>query len=87
MESALAHLRSAHEPAAAELLSCSAAEDFKKHPAKSWLAERREFTGLISWPQRWNSRHPVRAFLDAFDDLAAPDEPFAYPIVYLRLRS
>jgi hypothetical protein len=55
--------------------------------AEKYLAEHRAFAGLISWPQRWNGRYPVRAFLDAFDDIAAQDEPFAYPVVHLRMRS
>ena len=54
--------------------------------AMEWIRQGRAFPGLITWPQQVSNRHPVRAFLNAFDDLAAKDEPFMYPIVRLRPR-
>jgi hypothetical protein len=55
--------------------------------AESWIAEGRPFAGLISWPQDWSKRYTVGAFLDAFDEIAAEDKPFRYPIVFLRPRT
>lgn len=45
------------------------------------------FPGFITWPQEISNRYPVRAFLEAFEELAAQDDPFSYPIIHLHPRA
>jgi hypothetical protein len=49
-------------------------------------AEGRRFPGFITWRRKLHRSFAVGAFLDAFEDLAAKDDPFAFPIVYLQPR-
>jgi hypothetical protein len=51
--------------------------------ALRWIEEARPFRGYVVWRQKLIDRFPVSAFLDAFDALAAQDDPFrSYPIVH-----
>ena len=56
--------------------------------ALRWIEGARPFRGYVAWRQKLIDRFPVSAFLDAFDALAAQDNPFhPYPIVYLKPKS
>ena len=52
--------------------------------AKDWLGAGRPFR-MIWWEQRETQRIHLFVVLGAFDDLAAKDRPFVYPIAYLKL--
>lgn len=52
--------------------------------AKDWLRAGRPFR-MIWWEQSETQRIHLSVVLDAFDDLAAKDNVFAYPIAYLKL--
>jgi hypothetical protein len=51
--------------------------------ALSWLAEGRPFR-LVFWPQQDYRRWTIGDLLQAFEDLAAEEDPFAYPVGRLR---
>jgi predicted nuclease of predicted toxin-antitoxin system len=53
--------------------------------AKKWLEVNRPFR-MIWWEQNQTHRVHLSVVLDAFEDLAAQDDVFAYPIAYLKLR-
>jgi predicted nuclease of predicted toxin-antitoxin system len=53
--------------------------------AKKWLEANRPFR-MIWWEQSETQRIHLSVVLDAFEDLAAQDDVFAYPIAYLKLR-
>lgn len=53
--------------------------------AHQWLREWRSFPGVIFWRQQVRQeRVRMGAALDAIEALARQDDPFAYPIVYLK---
>ena len=52
--------------------------------AKQWIKEGRSFR-LIWWEQRRTQRILLPTVLDAFDEIAANENAFLYPIEYLRL--
>lgn len=53
--------------------------------AEHWCAEGRSFVGLVWWPREHYRRMKPGDFLDAFEGLAALDDPFGrYPIVHLK---
>jgi hypothetical protein len=55
--------------------------------ALRWLTEGRPFRGLVWWPREHYQRMGPGDFLDAFEELAAGDDPFAsYPIVHITPR-
>lgn len=50
-----------------------------------WLAESQPFHGLICWVQEHQKRMTVGDFVEAFEELAAKDDPFKpYPIVHIK---
>ena len=50
--------------------------------ALEWYRARRSFPGLIIWRQGLNEQMGYGALLNAFEDLAQQDDPFAeYPII------
>ena len=49
-----------------------------------WLRQGRNFRGLIAWPQEHHARMTVADFIEQFDELAAKDDPFSYPIQFLK---
>ena len=51
--------------------------------ALEWVEGGRPFPGLITWRQKHHERLTVGDILEAFESLAAEDDPFAYPIRYL----
>ncbi len=51
---------------------------------KRWLKEGRAFR-MIWWAQEETQRILLSAVLDAFEDLAANENAFLYPIEYLKL--
>ena len=51
--------------------------------AHEWIKAGRPFRGLLTWKQRHHEQMTVGEFLKAFEDLAAEDDPFAYPIRYI----
>lgn len=51
---------------------------------RRWAKEGRAFR-LIWWEQKETQRILVSVVLDAFDDLAAKEHAFLYPIEYLKL--
>jgi hypothetical protein len=51
--------------------------------ALDWIAAGQPFRGYIAWKQKHHERMTVGEFLDAFEALAAEDDPFAYPIRYI----
>ena len=52
--------------------------------AKDWLSAGRPFR-MVWWEQSETQRIHLSVVLDAFEDLAAKDRPFVYPIAYLKL--
>jgi hypothetical protein len=48
-----------------------------------WLGEGSAFR-MVFWPQEDYRRWTVGQLVDAFEDLAAEDDPFAYPIRRLK---
>lgn len=55
--------------------------------AETWFEEKRPFAGLIWWPKEHHRHMRVGDFLEAFEELAAQDEPFrAYPVVHIKPR-
>jgi hypothetical protein len=54
------------------------------HLAKQWIKEGRSFR-LIWWEQRRTQRILLPIVLDAFDEIAADEHAFLYPIEYLKL--
>ena len=53
--------------------------------ALTWLEIGRPFR-LVFWPQQDYRRWTIGELLQAFEDLAAEDDPFAYPIRRLKPR-
>jgi hypothetical protein len=54
--------------------------------APEWLAEGRKFR-LLFWPQEECRRSTVGDLLQAFEDVAAEEDPFTYPIRRLKTRA
>ena len=52
--------------------------------AVAWLRQGRRSRGLIAWPQDHHARMTVADFIEQFDSLAAKDDPFSYPIQFLK---
>jgi hypothetical protein len=52
--------------------------------AVAWLRQGRRFRGLIAWPQDHYARMTIADFIEQFDELAAKDDPFSYPIQCLK---
>lgn len=51
--------------------------------ALDWIAVGKPFRGYITWKQKHHERMSVGDFLEAFEALAAEDDPFAYKIRYI----
>ena len=51
--------------------------------ARTWLAEGRYFR-MVFWPQQDYRRWTIGELVQAFEDLAAEEDPFAYPFRRLR---
>jgi hypothetical protein len=52
--------------------------------AHAWLAEGRAFRGMVCWARSHYARMSAGDFLEAFEQLAARDDPFgAYPIIHI----
>jgi hypothetical protein len=54
--------------------------------AIEWLKAGRSFPGLIIWPQRYYELMTTGEIVDRVEELASKVDPFAYPIVYLKLK-
>lgn len=55
--------------------------------AISWLAEGRPFRGLVLWRQRHHRRMTIGDLVEAFEELAAAEDPFgAYPVRHITPR-
>jgi hypothetical protein len=58
-----------------------------KEIAESWVAESRPFPGLVWWHRRHYAGMRPGAFVAAFEETAALEDPFAgYPILHLKPR-
>ncbi len=55
-----------------------------KDLAERRLAEGRTFPGVVWWPRRHYQRMSVSDIVEFFDHLAQQDEPFAYPVIFLK---
>ncbi len=52
---------------------------------EKWFEDGRLFPGLIWWPRSHYRRMTPGDFLNAFEELAAVEDPFSlYPIVYIK---
>ena len=51
--------------------------------ALEWLRAGRSFR-MVYWPKNDDQRYSVGQILDAFEELAREEDPFRYPIYYLR---
>lgn len=51
--------------------------------ALEWIKAGRPFRGLLAWKQKLHEQMTVGEFLKVFEDLAAEDDPFVYPIRYI----
>jgi len=49
---------------------------------KEWMQEGRSFR-MIFWEKQHHRRMTVGQFIEAFEELAAQENPFIYPIVYI----
>jgi len=49
-----------------------------------WLSEGRPFRGVVCWKQEHQRRMSIGDLVAAFEELAAKDDPFHYPIVHLK---
>ena len=55
--------------------------------AHRWMREWRSFPGVIIWRQeRRQEKSTLGEVVQAIEDLSNQDDPFAYPIIYLRPR-
>ena len=53
--------------------------------ATNWLTDGKAFRGLICWRQGHQRRMSVGDFIEAFEELAAKEDPFQpYPIVHIK---
>lgn len=52
--------------------------------AHRWLREGRAFPGVVTWPSRHYARMSIGEIVEKIEALAAEDDPFAYPIRYIR---
>jgi len=53
--------------------------------AIKWLAEGKPFRGLLCWVQEQQKRMTVGDLMEAFELLAAKDDPFRpYPVVHIK---
>jgi hypothetical protein len=52
--------------------------------AQQWLAAGRTFRGVIWWPRSIYDVMTPGGFVQALEELAAQDDPFRYPIIYLK---
>jgi hypothetical protein len=53
--------------------------------AIKWLTDGKAFRGLVCWTQEHQSRMTVGDFIQAFEELAAREDPFGnYPIVHIK---
>ena len=56
--------------------------------AEDWFQAGRPFPGLIWWPKTHHRRMSVGDLMEAFEELAAMDDPFSpYPIVHIKPKS
>jgi hypothetical protein len=56
--------------------------------AVAWFAESRSFPGLVWWPRSHYAVMSPGDFVEAFEELARQDDPFApYPIVHIKPKS
>jgi hypothetical protein len=46
----------------------------------------RELAGTCCWPRAHYARMTPGDFVEAFEDLARQDDPFAYPIIHVKPR-
>lgn len=74
------------EHAAREGRVLVAPDEDQEDIAVRWLIEGQRFVGLVTWEREHESRMTVGDFLRAFEALAQQDEPFRYPLVYLKPR-
>ena len=59
-----------------------------KARAESRLKEGKPFRGMITWPRAHYLRMSPGDFVEAFEELASQDDPFAgYPIIHLKPKS
>jgi hypothetical protein len=52
--------------------------------AEAWVAEGRRFAGLAWFPRSHYAVMSAGDFVQAFEELAAQDDPFVYPIVHIK---
>jgi hypothetical protein len=52
--------------------------------AIKWLHDGKPFRGLVCWVQKHQQRMTTGDFIQAFEELAAKDDPFRYPIVHIK---
>lgn len=52
--------------------------------AIEWLNEDKPFRGVICWKQQHQRRMSIGDFIAAFEELAAKDDPFHYPVVHIK---
>ena len=53
----------------------------------AWLIEGRRFPGMVCWPRAHYERMTPGDFVEAFEELARQEDPFAnYPIIHLKTR-
>ncbi len=56
--------------------------------ADQWYRSGRRFPGLIAWPQKVYDQMTYGEIVEAFEKLAAKDNPFSqYPIVFIKPRA
>ena len=52
--------------------------------AKRWLREEKSFTGVVTWPRKHYARMSIGEIVDKIEALTYEEDPFAYPIRYIR---
>jgi hypothetical protein len=59
-------------------------DDAIQRTGENWLREGRPFAGLIFWPQEHIRRMSDGDIIRKIERLAEMDNPFAYPIVFIK---
>lgn len=54
--------------------------------AVSWIQKQHSFR-MVFWAKKHHDRMTIGEFLQAFEELAGREKPFAYPIEYIKPRS
>ena len=55
--------------------------------AVAWMREGREFRGIVFWRKEHHQHMTTGELIEAFDEIAAKENAFSYPIEYIKPKS